>query len=191
MISKTLDELIKKYPNRDRFYSLERHKHLIIGYKIDRTTIEAIPLYFGTSIKELFELVNQNCLIDYVSEKGEYYFDLCIMTISGITNSGSYNHKVRSNSKYNMDLKLNKRIWYCYNNKYLVDNYLALKIIDEMYEGVKFSTEEYDIEVGNKVNNIIKATHKRMKTSFYMDAMKFTEHHLMRQLKSIYAYKLK
>ena len=190
MISKTLDELIEKYPNRNRFYSLEWHNHKIKNYKIQHVIRDKVELCFGSSPKELFELACEKYSIDYISEKGAYYAELNIMSITEIEEYGMYYNSLSSSSKYAKDLNLNRKTYYCYGNEYYSDDELALEIIDRMYDNIIFSTKEYNIELSSRSQNTIKITHKRDNTTQNILATVFTEHPLMKEIFSIYAHKI-
>lgn len=109
MISKNLDDLIKAYPNKDKFYSLQKHYFDIKKDKISRHISASRILAFSNSAKELFELAHKKYAIDGINEISGYYSALDIMVLTGFKSKNIYKEK-SSRSKYNKDLKLNMRI---------------------------------------------------------------------------------
>lgn len=192
MISGSLKTLIKKYPEQKVFYSLEWHNYWIMGFKIRcATTSSKIVVYYGTDPKELFETIHKHCEFDFIrkNKPNSYYSELNIMKITDIEeNANDYSIKYNS-SKYE-STKLKKRQWYYYKGEYRPYEELASKIIDEMYDNKIFSTKEYDIGLGSRSENLIKLTCKRTEINYWHDEEEFKTHRLMKELASIYAYKI-
>lgn len=129
MISIYLDDLVKAYPNRNKFYSLDYEVFSIKDYKILRSSKMQRQLVVGTNIKELFELACETYAIDGISEDGSVYYALNIYILTDFKSKNL--QAMPSASKYARNLRQKRRYWYCYQGQYLTDDELVLKIIDK------------------------------------------------------------
>lgn len=115
MISRNLDDLIKAYPDKNKFYLLQKNYFRLKKDKISRRITASRILEFSNSAKELFELAHKKYAIDGINEISGYYSALDIMVLTGFKSKDI--EEKSSRSKYNKDLKLNRKIWYRYKGE--------------------------------------------------------------------------
>ena len=137
MISDYLNDLIKAYPNKDKFYSLQQPYFYMENNKISCTPKVSAVLVFSDSAEELFKLACKEYPIDSI-DADNYYTALDILVLTGFKSRNI--EEKPSRSEYAKDLRLNRRTWYRYCNKYYTDDELALEIIDRIFDNIIFTT---------------------------------------------------